>query len=76
MKTWKTDLVTVKETAFDHDLHIFNVYNNDDELLGTVLPDTIEDMNQCIADLNEGSCPVADEWEDGTGNTCTIEGWK
>lgn len=75
MKTWKTNLVTVEEVAFDHDLHTFEVYNHAGAKLGTITPASIEDMNDLIADLDDGACPVADNWEDGNGNTCNINGW-
>lgn len=75
MNTWTTDLVTVNEIPFDNTLHAFEVLNLDGAFLGTINPATIEDMNQIISDLNNGDCPVADGWEDGNGNTCTIEGW-
>jgi len=32
-------------------------------------------MESIIADLDNGACPIADRWEDGNGNTCTLNGW-
>lgn len=75
MKTWTTALVTVNEMPFDYDLHIFDVYNKEGILLGSITPATIEDMQQIVSDLDNGGCPVSDKWEDGMGNTCTINGW-
>jgi hypothetical protein len=75
MGKWETELVTVKEVDFDHDLHAFEVYKKSGELLGTINPASIEDMQAIINDLNSGACPVVDAWEDGNGNTCTLEGW-
>lgn len=75
MKTWETELVTVEEVAFDHDLHAFEVYNKDGELLGGIYPNDIDAMESIIADLDDGSCPIAEGWEDGNGNTCTLDGW-
>lgn len=75
MGIWKfEDGIEVYEVDFDGDLHNFNVYNGDD-FLGTVYPASVADMNTCIKDLNEGSNPIVDGWEDGNGNTCTLEGW-
>jgi hypothetical protein len=75
MKTWKTELVTIEEVDFDYDLHQFEVYNHAGAYLGSITPATIEDMNYVIADLDKGGCPVRDGWEDGMGNTCSLEGW-
>lgn len=75
MKTWKTNVVTINEVDFDHDLHAFEVYSPNEKLLGIINPDSVEDMHRIIGDLNKGACPVTDRWEDGNGNTCTIEGW-
>lgn len=75
MKTWETKLVTVQEVAFEHDLHAFDVYNKEGKLLGGIYPDDIDAMQSLIDDLNGGSCPIADHWEDGMGNTCNLDGW-
>jgi hypothetical protein len=72
---WTTKNVTVKAVSIDADLHEFVCYNHDGKLLGTITPGDLDDMNNCIKELNEGGCPIADRWEDGMGNTCTIEGW-
>lgn len=75
MKTWTFENgITVEETTYDYDLHAFEVYN-DGELLGTVYPGDLEDMERCIAELDNGNDPITDKWEDGLGNTCTLEGW-
>ncbi|RUT38707.1 hypothetical protein EJP82_26710 [Paenibacillus anaericanus] len=75
MNTWKTNLVTIEEVAFDYDLHAFEVYNHAGAKLGTINPATVEEMNFLIADLDKGSCPVSEKWEDGNGNTCNANGW-
>jgi hypothetical protein len=75
MKTWKTALVTIEEVNFDHDLHAFEVYNHGGAMIGTINPDSVEVMEVLIADLDNGACPVADSWEDGNGNTCSVNGW-
>lgn len=74
-KEWKFENgIRVEEVDFDYDLHIFKVYSGD-RYLGNVWPSIIEDMNECIAQLNDGSDPVTDSWEDGYGNPCTLDGW-
>lgn len=68
------DGIEVYESSYDYDLYCFRVYNGD-VLLGTIYPDTIENMNCCIKALDDGSNPIADGWEDGLGNACTLDGW-
>lgn len=78
MRSWETALVIVTEKEFDHDLHVFEVYNKKGvvvKLLGTIYPDSIQTMQECIADLDDGKCPIAEGWEDGKGNACTLDGW-
>lgn len=75
MRVWETDLVTVAEVEFDADLHAFEVYDKQGKYLGMVSPACLEDMDVLVLDLDNGSCPVGDGWEDGAGNTCCIEGW-
>lgn len=76
MRNWKFESgIEVYEREFDGDLHEFKVYNGDD-LLGTINPAIIEDMESIILDLNNGHDPVAETWEDGKGNTCCEEGWE
>lgn len=75
MRNWIFDNgIEVLESEFDYSLHCFKVYNRDD-YLGTIYPDTIEDMENCIKDLDDGSDPITDMWEDGMGNFCTLDGW-
>jgi hypothetical protein len=54
---------------------VFTVYNLDDEKIGTIVPGDGEALNTMSDQLDDGECPIADAWEDGAGNTCTIEGW-
>lgn len=75
MKKFETAAVNIEEVEFDHDLHIFKVTNKDGEMLGTIVPPDVEDMNLIIRELANGGCPVADKWEDGMGNSCTMNGW-
>ena len=74
MRKWIfDDGITVYEVGFDYDLHSFLVYHNE-RYLGTVYPDSIPEMNDCIKALDGGENPIADDWEDGCGNACTLDG--
>ena len=64
----------VTEENFDYDLHCFNVYS-DNRLLGTIYPDSLDNMKSCIEQLNAGEDPISGMWEDGNGNSCTLNGW-
>lgn len=76
MKTWEFENnIRVEEAEFDYDLHILKVYHNDD-YLGSILPLDIDDMYKLFEQLDNGSNPIEDKWEDGMGNTCTIDGWE
>ena len=70
MRVWKREGYEVVEVEFDGDLHEFEVVKGD-EVIATITPDTIEDMEQIIADLNNGE--DVDGWEDGMGNTINID---
>lgn len=75
MKNWTFDNgIEVYESEFDYDLHCLKVYNGDN-YLGTVYPDSIEDMKSCFKDLDAGNDPITGGWEDGMGNSCTLDGW-
>lgn len=66
---------TIVEIDYDCDLKAFEVYDDEeDNLLGTVYPDTIEDMENCQKLLEAGECPICDGWDDGLGNSCSD--WK
>lgn len=69
MRTWNRKGYEVVEVEFDGDLHEFEVIKNG-EVVATITPDTIEDMEQIIADLDNGE--DVDGWEDGMGNTISI----
>ena len=76
MRDWKFENgIEVYESEFDYDLHCFKVYNGD-EFLGIVYPDCIEDMEGCIEDFDAGIDPISGMWEDGRGNSCTLQGWE
>lgn len=75
MRTWKfTNDIIVEEEAFDYDLHIFAVYHKD-RYLGRIYPCDIDAMRSCIKDLDAGKDPITEKWEDGCGNTCSLDGW-
>lgn len=69
MKTWEREGYTVEEVAHDHDLHAFEVTKGE-EVIATITPATIEDMEEIIKHLDAGE--DVDGWEDGTGNTVSI----
>lgn len=70
MRTWKRNGYEVVEVEFDGDLHEFEIVQND-EVIATITPNTIEDMEAIIKDLNNGE--DVNGWEDGMGNTIYIE---
>lgn len=75
MRKWEfEDGIRVEEVAYDYDLHSFDVYNGE-RYLGSIYPACVEEAQKCIDELDNGSNPVADGWEDGMGNTCTADGW-
>lgn len=75
MRDWKfNNGIEVYEEEFDCDLHCLKVYNRGN-YLGTVYPATIDDMKSCFNDLDNGNDPLTSGWEDGCGNSCTLDGW-
>ncbi|KFN12822.1 hypothetical protein [Bacillus pseudomycoides] len=70
MRTWNREGYKVVEIEFDFDLHAFEVIK-DEELIATITPNTIEDMQQIIEDLDNGE--DVNGWEDGMGNTISFE---
>ncbi len=72
MKTWERDTYYIKEEAFDYSLHKFGVYTNDGEVIAEIVPNSIEDMEAVIADLDNGA--DVHGWEDGQGETIVIPG--
>ena len=75
MREWKFENgIEVYEVEFDFDLHAFKVYN-EENFLGTVFPDSIENMESMIEELDDGKDLISGHWEDGRGNSCTLYGW-
>lgn len=70
MRKWVRENYVVEEIEFDGDLHEFEVKRGD-EVLATITPATIEDMEQIIEDLDNGE--DVNGWEDGMGNTIYID---
>ena len=69
LRTWERNTYIVEEKEFDGDLHEFDVIKNG-EVIATINPATIEDMQAIIEDLDNGE--DVDGWEDGNGNTINI----
>jgi hypothetical protein len=69
MRTWEREGYKVEEREFDHDLHVFDVVKGN-EVVATITPASIEDMEEIIADLDNGE--DVNGWEDGMGNTIAI----
>ena len=59
----------VVEREFDYDLNCFDIYKEQDEYVGSILPDSIDDMKGIKKALKNGECPLCDNWEDGLGRT-------
>ena len=71
MKIWERNGYRVVEKPFDYDLHVFDIIRSDDEeVITTIYPATIEDMRSIIRDLDAGA--DVDGWEDGNGNTIRL----
>ena len=69
LRTWERNTYIVEEKEFDGDLHEFDVIKNG-EVIATINPETIEDMQAIIEDLDNGE--DVDGWEDGNGNTINL----
>ncbi|MCR8860382.1 hypothetical protein NQ113_24740 [Bacillus pseudomycoides] len=70
MRTWNREGYQVEEVELDYDLHAFEIVM-DEEVIATITPNTIEDMHQIIEALDNGE--DVNGWEDGMGNTISIE---
>ena len=68
-KKWKREGYTITEVDFDYDLHCFEVVK-DGEVVATIYPDSIEQMEEDIKQLDCGL--GVDGWEDGRGNSIDI----
>ena len=63
------EVVTVDETDWDYDLHAFVVHWRGEAV--TVVPSSLNDMQEMIDALDGGDCPL--EWETGYGFTVRDE---
>lgn len=70
LRTWERNGYTVEMVEWDYDLKAFEVIQGEETQ--TIVPTTIEDMNEIIEALDNGE--DVDGWEDGNGNTILIEG--
>ena len=69
MKTWERKGYSVEERDFDYDLHKF-VVAVDDEDVAEIVPDSIENMQEVISQLDAGEDAVG--WENGNGETVRL----
>lgn len=70
MRTWERKGYVVEEEAFDGDLHEFNVIRDNGDLVATINPNTLENQQIIVSDLDNGE--DVDGWEDGNGNTISL----
>ena len=75
MKTWKFKNVVVEEEEYNHDLHCFKVSDLQGNTLGYIYPEDCFMMESCMESLDCGEDPISGGWEDGCGNSCTMDGW-
>ena len=52
--------------------YVIEVYDLAENYLGTIQG---TDPNEDWKLIKEGHNPINERWEDGAGNTCTLEGW-
>ena len=65
IKVWERNNYKVCEREFDYDLHKFVIVQFG--MVQTIIPNTIEDNQIIITDLNNGL--DVNGWDDGAGNT-------
>lgn len=66
-KVWEFEGYTVTEET-----DVLRFENKEGDIIGYV--GNIHE-NNLIEDLDNGADPIADGWEDGVGNTISIDGW-
>lgn len=74
MKEWKFGNVEVYEKDYDGNLHCFKCYA-DNKYIGTVYPESVDEMEKRIDELDNGIDPISGKWSDGCGNICDINGF-
>lgn len=67
--TWEFEGYSVHDEQ-----EVLRFENNEGDTIGYVA--LHDHRDQLIDDLNNGANPIADGWEDGSGNTIDIEGWE
>lgn len=72
MKTWEEENYTVVEEEHDYDLHKFEVYQ-DDELIGTIYPDNLDDQEQIKKHLDNHVNVNGWETNDGESGEITLK---
>ena len=71
MRVWKMEGYEVHEVEYDGDLHEFEIVK-DGEVITSILPIDMEDMEFLVADLDSGR--GVNGWRDIMGNIIYIEG--
>lgn len=69
IKRWERENYVVREEDFDGALHMFVVWQYG--IPQEIVPNTIEDMESIIKDLDEGADVKG--WEDGNGNSVYLQ---
>lgn len=67
-KIWEFEGYTIHEETDQ-----FRFENEEGEVLGYVSYNEMYD--ELVQDLENGANPIEDGWEDGVGNTISINGW-
>lgn len=76
IKSWTTNRVIIAQIEDETPLNHFTVTDRQDgTLLGIITPIDVINQSDLIDELNIHRCPIDNAWEDGKGNTCTMEGW-
>ena len=73
-KKWEREGYEILEVDYDYDLHCFEVVKDGEvvtKILTTIYPDSIEQMEEDIRQLDCGL--GVDGWEDGNGNLIILE---
>lgn len=70
IRVWIRDTYTVEEKRSDGDFHQFEVRTFDDQLIGTIFPESYEDQFDIMDELLRGS--DVNGWKNGKGETIII----
>lgn len=69
MRSWKRDGYTVEEREFDYDLHKLVVVVDDEDMV-EIIPQDLEDMQEMMAELDNGAGVIG--WADGQGGDVNL----